>query len=426
MKVATGTPSAVKDMVQALKALWLRTRSALAGYVRSPESFLRDFRYEIAAFLISVVIFYLVFALRICDDHRVYLNIIVRVVHGEWLPPLNFLYYLTVWAFAFFTTNMNLLMLSQVGVLSLAVALKVFITKKIMYEYAHMCGKKIGRPDRIPLTAFLLAFAFSLPSTNFFSKGWLYMGSHPPNHWVNSTTIFLMPCALLLFWVSYKQLLEPSRNRIWLISLLAVVSILIKHNFFLVFATIWPVFLVRRMGLGKAFWQNVLPVWIPGALLLGIQGLALKVTTYDTYIPDQWGITISPFSVWSYWQPNIPLGIVVSCLFPITYLLLHFRQSIRNLLQQYPLLLLIAGFVIYAIFAETGMRETAGNFGWQCFVCNYLLFMVTLMLLVNRGLPDFRIRKLPVKDKVILGVFLLHVAAGIIYLIRMLAVRSYS
>jgi hypothetical protein len=425
MRGATGSPSVVTRMLQALRDLWLRTRSALADYVRSPESFLRDFRYEIASFLISAVVFFLVYSLDICLDHGFYLNTIIRSVKGERLPPLNFLYYLTVWAFAFFTTNLSLLMLSQVCVLSLSVALKVFVTKKIMYEYAHMCGKKIGKPDRIPLAAFLLAFAFSLPSTNFFTKGWLYIGSVPPNHWVNSTTIFLMPCALLLFWLSYKQLLEPSRKRIWVISLLAVVSILIKHNFFLVFATVWPLLLIRKAGLGKTFWQNVLPVWIPGAVLLGIQAVVLMVTDH----PDgtgQWGMTISPFSVWSNVQPNIPLGILVSCLFPITYLVFHFRESLRNLLQQYAFLLLIAAFAVYALFAETGPREIAGNFGWQRFVCNYILFMVTLMLLVNRGLPGFKIRKLPVKDKVILTVFLLHVAAGIIYLIRMLTVGSYN
>jgi len=49
------------------------------------------------------------------------------------------------------------------------------------------------------MVSFTLLFVFSLPSVQVFTNKFYYLGQFTPNVWHNSTTIFLMPFALLLF-----------------------------------------------------------------------------------------------------------------------------------------------------------------------------------------------------------------------------------
>ncbi len=408
--------------------LWGRFLGSFTRLVESPEQLLDRFRYEIAAFAISTFVFLLVFVLPVPSDLQRHLQVLIDVGNGTRLPSLNFLYYLTVWSLAGFTSNIGLLQLAAVIVLSAAVAMQVYVTKRIFYDYITASGREVTRPDRIPLTAFLLAFAFSLPTANVL-KGWYYVGQTPPNIWHNSTTIFIMPFALLLFWLSYKQLSDPQKSRISLIALLAVLTILIKPNFFLIFAVVYPLFLLTTVGIGRNFFKNVLPIWIPGAVLLVIEYVIAQhnpAVATDPQSVGQLGITISPFRVWSYYQSNIPLSILASLLFPIAFFCFYPRQLYTNLLAKYALVSLFAAFAMYAFFSETGPRWTDGNFGWQRFPYTYIMFATTCLLLIERNLPKLELRNMSKKDKVILLVFLIQVVSGFVYLAKMLLSQSYS
>ena len=109
---------------------------------------------------------------------------------------------------------------------------------------------------------------------------------------------------------------------------------------------------------------------------------------------------ISLFSVWSHYSPNIPLSLVASTLFPLTYVCLYWRKATKNLLFSYSSILLIVSIIIYSVFSETGPREFHGNFGWGRAICNYILFAVTLLMMVE-GNPEIRWRKMATKDRVI-------------------------
>jgi len=329
--------------------------------------------------------------------------------------PANFLYYFIVWTLAFFNTNIHALSVSSIIVLSASVAAKVLVTRRIFFDYFAISGKHIAHPESLSIAALLLAFAFSLPGAGIL-QGRFYLGQLPPNVWHNSTAIFLMPFVLLLFWTSYKQLIEPQNKRIWLISLLNIVGILIKPNFFLVFGLVYPLFLITRMRLGVRFWLNVLPILVPGVLFLTIQ--------YFFFFGDS-GVKIALFSLWSHYSPNIPLSLMASTLFPLTYVCLYWRKATKNLLFSYSFMLSIASVIIFSVFSETGSREFHGNFGWQFIICNYILFAVTLLLAIERN-PEIRWRKMATKDRAIFSVFLAHVIYGLFYLGKMLILRDYG
>lgn len=73
----------------------------------------------------------------------------------------------------------------------------------------------------------------------------------------------------------------------------------------------------------------------------------------------------------------------------------------------------ILGLVIFSLLSESGLREFHGNLGWQVLAANYLLFLACLtdLLTIYRteGARRWRWR-------IAVAAFLLHVAAGLVYL----------
>jgi hypothetical protein len=200
-----------------------------------------------------------------------------------------------------------------------------------------------------------------------------------------------------------------------MISLLVIVNILIKPNFFWVFLVVYPLLLATRIGVGRKFLLNVLPIAILGVLLLSAQYYFLNIYP-DAATAAESGIKISPFSVWSHYSSNIPLSIVVSSFFPLVYLCFHLKEVLKNLLLKYAVSLYLVAISIFSVLSETGPREFHGNFFWQCVACNYILFMVVCILFMEKAPFNSKMGK---KEKVIVSSFLLHVAFGIIYLGKM-------
>jgi hypothetical protein len=380
--------------------------------------------------LYTEVIFFIVFSIfsailyfGISTDIQTHIGVVERTANGAIRPPANFLYYLTVYAFTFFQTNLRFLRLSSVLVLSLAVIAKFVITYKFVVSHKSEGAEKNLTPEWFTLLfCTLLLFAFSLP-TNAVLNGRFYLGQFPPNVWHNSTTIFLMPFALLLFWLSYEQLKKPTQQRIFLITLFCVLNILIKPNFCFVFFLVYPIMLVWRFGLKKELWLNCIPIIVGAVLFIGEYYLIFVFRFGNPgATQSNLGIAISLFSVWSRYSSNIAISLLVSILFPLVYMCIYWRELFENLLLQYAVLLYLAAIAITSIFTETGPRQTHGNFIWQSIVCTYILFMVVSTLFI--GKVKF-VKKGDWLNKVILMSFLLHVVSGFAYLAYFFATKSY-
>ena len=166
-------------------------------------------------FLLSLVIFgYLVFS-GMRNDIWGHAKVVHDSIEGLRRPPERFLYFLTIYIFAFLRHDLISLYMSSIFVLSLAVVAKFIITERLFVGYIQGKDAPAADPRNKYITVFSISllFVFCLP-VFYAYRGTLYVAQMPPNVWHNSTVIFLMPFAILLFWFTYKQLVEPKNGRI--------------------------------------------------------------------------------------------------------------------------------------------------------------------------------------------------------------------
>jgi len=316
--------------------------------------------WEIIVFLTSLSIFGAIIVFHIPSDIQAHAVLLKKAVNGTIPFPANPLYCLTIYAIAFFNTGTEHLYIASVLILSLGVTAKFIISQKFaVHYYRNIPRRNIPSDAVIALLCALLLFAFSIPST-ILSKGTFYLGQIPPNVWHNSTTIFLMPFALLLFWFSYEQLVKPTTANNLLITLFCVLNVLIKPSFYFVFSLSYPLMLISRFGLRKELWLNLLPV-VTGSALLAAEYYLMYVLGFDLS-NEKSGIAISLLSAWSHYSPNIAISLIASTFFPLVYLCFYWKDLFQKLVLQYAMLSFLIAIVIASVFIETGPRTFHFNF----------------------------------------------------------------
>ncbi|MFN0201535.1 MAG: hypothetical protein ACKVTZ_08440 [Bacteroidia bacterium] len=288
------------------------------------------------------------------------------------------------------------------------------------------------------IIAFLLAhFAFSLPRIGIlfntlqyfkhqitfeyyqFSPYWF--GQFPPFVWHNSTLILLYPFALLLFWQSYEQLQRPSSTRLLTIIALVCLNIIIKPSFFFCFAGAYPLFLLKNFRLSRTFFLQLLPV-IVGLFLLWFQMRGI----YHTETANS-GLGIKPFAEWAihlggnHFPLRAAQAIFCSFLFPICFFAVY-PSFLSEQKHQYTLLLLAGAMLLAILMGENGERAGHGNFLWQMFVCNYLLFGIT----VSDFWKQLNINALQKREKGLLFALALHLGSGGLYLVKLITLGTFA
>lgn len=376
-------------------------------------------------FFVAAVIFGSILYLNIETDIQAHTEFIIQILTGDLIPPANFLYYLTVYSLAFFSSNFQTLLIVSVLVLAVAVTAKFAVTYQIFRLYYK--DSLLPQPrDRfgwlVTIFALLLPFTFSLLTPAAVNGRW-YLGQIPPNVWHNSTTIFLMPFALGLFWVSYQNLVMPSLRWNIVILLLVIANILVKPSFFFVFMLVYPLMLLGQAGgLRRSFWPNLIPVAV-GVIFLAAEYYLIYLIGAGNIHTESGGVKFGPFSVWAHYSPNIALSILVSTLFPVVYLAFYWRELLKNLLLRYAVVLFVVGVLIMALLSETGPREFHGNFFWQAYVCNYILFVSVGVSFLGNILNS---EKNLGRNWLIVGVFVLHFLVGVAYLGKIFVTGGYS
>jgi hypothetical protein len=358
----------------------------------------------------------MVIGLSVPTDIQWHAYHIQQALVGSLPPPANFLYYLAVYAFALFSTEPALLYLSSTLVLALSVTAKFHITRAFFLRHLRVLGHELEFSDRgIRFFSLSLLVVFSLPAGHF------YLGQIPPNVWHSSTTIFVMPFALLLFLLSYDQLIQPTSRRLLAITVLILLNVTAKPSFFFVLASVYPFFLLGRFGLKRTFWVNLLPVLL-GVIVTGLLYYLIYVLEFTILISEGSGLEIRPFAAWSRLSSHIPLSLLCSLFFPVTFLAV-FRPGLgKHLLLEYAVSAYLVALGMFVLLAETGPRADHGNFIWQAVICAYILFAVTGVLFSTKirqlGMRDWRI-------KVSGLAWSAHLLAGILYIGKMLFTRSY-
>jgi hypothetical protein len=352
-------------------------------------------------------------------DISLHVQFIEQAYRSNILLLGNFLYYLLVAAVALFSTSHFKLLASAILVLASATTAKFLITY-------YMCRRTLA-VSLEPLTrhaelwvftcTFMLLLAHSIPVTN--PRGRMYIGYMPPNVWHNSTTIFLMPLALLLFWYSYRYLMKPSLKLLALCTLFLLLNIAAKPSYAFVFVLLFPCFSLIRFRFTRHFFGAL------SVVLLGITFIAIQyVLIYHINGVYAQGsrVIFRPLATWSMLTVHPPWPHVASLVFPALVAICYFAEIRRDLLYKYAAASFAVGYAISLLLAESGSRAAHGNFVWQAIIGNYLLFFVSAIFYLRRTCSGMKLR---IPDKLAGAAFALHFISGVGYLVKIFLTGTY-
>lgn len=262
-----------------------------------------------------------------------------------------------------------------------------------------------------------LMFVFVIPVL-YISNKYFYIGNFVPNVWHNSTTILLMPFAILLYIVSIKQIKSYDCTRDIQITILILLNIFIKPSFIFVFICIYPLIILLKYRFSKTFFRSLLPLIIGGMTILAQYLLIYKISDPHLEPSELSGIGIGFFDLYKI-KINIgflPITLISSYFFPIAYSILNRKKLINNIVYIYTILLTSLALLIYAVLFETGPRFLHGNFYWQIVPCSWLLYFITIIYLSK----DIKQSGFTLKNKILTAIYTIHVLFGILYLARII------
>lgn len=338
----------------------------------------------------------------------------------------NFLVYLLVNIFSFFTAGVRATELSLCGLLAFAGIYRYYLSlSKINEVLLSNSQTNQSQTNQLypPILALSMLFVFVIPIPGYLTDDrYMYIGSYSPNVWHNSTILFLLPFALLLFDLSYKQLQTYNAKRnIWILVLI-VMNLFIKPSFFFVFICVYPLMLLYKYKFQREFWLSILPVFLGGVLLIAQYVVIYKINTQ--VVKDTSSVVFMPFWKNSELKEdmiNIPVSMFFSLLFPVLYTILNLRKLIQNQIFWYTLLSFVISVLIFFFISESGPRASHGNFYWQIIITTWICFFVALVAL----LKDFKSEGGTFKNIALLSLFGIHTVIGVIYFVRILLTGSY-
>lgn len=379
----------------------------------------------ILLFIFCISVFsYIVIYVR--TDIQVHLQQIIKINSNEVSYPPNLLFYFIVNLFSAFSSNKLVLSIVGITLLSSATVAKYAVSKKIISD---LNKKESFEKNKIYLVALGLFFCFAIPEPfSVFVLDKMYLGKLVPIVWHNSTTIFLFPFAIWLFWKQLKVFdlsHKTTTKEILVLNILVVLNILIKPAFLFTYLPITFFFLLHRIKVDslKKFLLHLTPLFT-GTIFILVQYYLIYILQKGSFQSETSSVVITaPFEALSLWIPMwfIPISFFLSLTLPIFSMIL-FKEIIRYKPFTYSLFLLVGGIIFSAVLMETGPRMDNGNFMWQNIICTFLLMLSTVSFLT----PKFLSRTIKSKKIILLlGLFLLHSLSGILYLIKISVTLKY-
>jgi hypothetical protein len=357
--------------------------------------------------IVSVLIFSILIYQK-QPDIRDHIDNSLGLINGKPLTG-NFLFYFLIGLMALWKPSFIWVAINAVIVLTGSVLAKYYLS---LWYLKRNLGDKGNKIIYLAFLSFAICITMNLPNRPSFT--WL-IGQFSPNLWHNSTTIFLMPISLIIFFKALKFLRaeDNTLKDLVILSCLVPLSMLIKPSFFFVFGPAFGLIILRKYGLRKKFWIGLIPI-IAGFTLLILQ--TLQIYFYYPYHQEA-GFRIDPFFVWNNWSYFIPISILVSIAFPLGVSIVYFKEIKSKLEFQFSWLMLFIGLIIYSVMAENGpfWIQVSNNFGWQLYIVNFILFLISVDLLFKKSLVS---DELPFWIKLLWLIFIAHFLIGILYLVK--------
>jgi hypothetical protein len=341
--------------------------------------------------------------------------------HGGDLPP-HFLFELLVCGLAAPVGRARAFAVAAIVVATTAVVAKVVLTFRRLRE-AGGAGAAFFAT---------LGLLFAMPLFNWWKFPEVYLGQVSPNVWHNPTTIAVLPLALLLFRAASRLTVTDPPGAVAGAGALTLLNCLTKPNYVLALLPCWLALLADRMRRGlpgvAAGWRR--PA-LGAALLLGPTAGVLAWQASRLKAAGS-AIAIDPLAVWRLYSPHLTVSILLSIAFPLGILAVYARAGAAcapslplndgTFLPGGPLALawsvLLVAVLQMAWLAEPGPRFTHGNFFWASYTANYLLFVESAAALA--AAPRSR------RSWAAWSLLGAHTLAGLVYVARLLAGRSFA
>lgn len=367
--------------------------------------------------------------LNISTDIQAHLGFVRDYIEGENHElPSNFLYYLILYLFSFISPKTIFLLPFSAVILALSIFFKYYICKRFILQ-SIIKNQTTQSVKIVSLACAMLIFAFSVPIGLMF-KPIFYLGYFPPNVWHNSTTIFTMPFALLLFIMAIQHLRNFKWEYLAWMTFLALLNAIAKPSYLFVFIPVFAIFSLYSFGLSKKFWMSLIPILI-SMILIAIQYYTIYQTDgiHQSDLPQDDGVAIRPFYFYKEkilltLHPALQFIIFVtgSLIFPFVYIFKNLSVFKKSLWLQFATISSVLGIIIASLIIETGERTTHGNFLWQAIMANFILFFVCLFELIKQlEKNQFNFKKY----KLEIICFSIHFVMGIFYFAKMFLSLSY-
>lgn len=363
-------------------------------------------------FIISCVIFYMEYQLPYSTDISDHLLIIKNINESKYPVPGHFLYFFIVSLISGFSTHHHVLIFVSVIVLALLVTLKKLAAEYVMRSLSSESNKKINR--WIVYTSTLSVFMILLPTKPPFTLPW------PPISWLNSTTIFVFPLCIILFYVSYQYLIKSERKHLIYIILLSFLILISKPSYLFVFIVAFPMMkLLIEKKINRSFFVTLLVslfiiflVWIQYIYIYNYQIHQANTTYSDVQL------IISPFSAWHRISSNIPLSFIAWFGFPIISSILLNKILFREKIYLYALINFFIALVIFILMEEVHKQNQhpfgSVNFIWQLIISLYILIISIVAVFIKNISNNQSVYT--IKNLIIILIFLYYCIGGVLYL----------
>jgi hypothetical protein len=383
--------------------------------------------------LVSVPLFYRAIFGMIVADHDVHVRFVQRgVEEGVW--PAHFLFQALVYGLSGFSQEFAPLAWAALALLTTCVVAKAWLSYALLIRHCPRLPTATfedtyGLSHSTLLALVTAALLLSAPIVRPWSTNRIYLGQISPNIWHNPTSVLCWPLVILLFFAADAFLRSGRLRELFAVGSLAVLSVLAKPNYFLAFAPAYGLLAVLRFGVSRVWLLSQLAL-VPTVMLLCWQLTA----SFDGANAMRPGMHIAwlPLSGWRVHSHSIPLSLLFSLAFPLSYSWV-FRRSIQNR----DMLLFAWGVMLSALiwtgcFAEVYDRDGTVNgdfnFSWGSHLSLFVLFLVTAMDMIDNPAAMNAISRNPLGERIerlpwwLLGA---HAASGMLWIFRQVIGKGY-
>jgi hypothetical protein len=241
----------------------------------------------------------------------------------------------------------------------------------------------------IPTAIFLsISLMIVIPAAFLvFKDHHLYFGYIGVNVYHNPTITALKPFAILLFFLTADAIDTPNQNKYFTFYILInILSLIAKPSYAICLIPAVFCYVIYLLIQKKSFNHK----WIIGGLFLP----TILILIFQFYIAyaserllnvtgEESKIIFAPLEVMRNFSPFLLPKFFMSFIFPFAVGVLYFKKVIRDKYLVISWTAFGFGSAYTYIMAESGRRLSHGNFLWSGQICLLILFVTTMLFLIN-------------------------------------------